>query len=118
MLRKKLKLDENTLTNANPNAESVNNDIPDENPQSQLVTSHLFNKPFWQSLFQIECELNEELKDLKFTSPIAAVYNPLIYAAELHSAYLKKFLHGPKDVILIGMNPGPWGMCQTGVITS
>lgn len=117
MLRKKLKLDINSSTETNKKSDS-NVDETNQNPQTEsLITSQYFIKPFWHRLFQIECELNDELKDLKFSSPVAAVYNPLIYAVELHSAYLKKFLDGPKEVILIGMNPGPWGMCQTGVFS-
>lgn len=119
MLRKKLKVDEdcyipNTLIVERKNeigALGFNQNLP-----SRIVTSPYFEKPYWLKLFEIECELNEEIKDLKFGAPVAAVYNPLIYASELHSAYLKKFLDGPKEVVLIGMNPGPWGMCQTGVI--
>jgi len=43
------------------------------------------------------------------------VYNPLEYAARSHAAYLRRFASGRKDVLLLGMNPGPWGMAQTGV---
>lgn len=50
-------------------------------------------------------------------SPVAicAVYNPTVYARHLHRAYLQRFLTAAPGVIFVGMNPGPWGMCQTGV---
>lgn len=73
--------------------------------------------PIWQQLYQIELKLNAIINLLKFKSPVAAVYNPIDYSAELHCAYLRKFLNIPLSVLFIGMNPGPWGMCQTGVIT-
>jgi len=52
---------------------------------------------------------------LRFESNIAAIYNPLVYAARPHKLYLKLAGPAPKKVIFLGMNPGPWGMAQTGV---
>jgi single-strand selective monofunctional uracil DNA glycosylase len=43
------------------------------------------------------------------------VYNPLDYAWAAHELYLRKFGEGKKRVIFMGMNPGPFGMAQTGV---
>jgi single-strand selective monofunctional uracil DNA glycosylase len=43
------------------------------------------------------------------------VYNPLDYARQPHEAYLARYGAGPKEVLLLGMNPGPFGMAQTGV---
>jgi len=47
--------------------------------------------------------------------PVAFVYNPLDYAWSAHEAYLRKFAQTPKRIIFLGMNPGPFGMAQTGV---
>jgi len=52
---------------------------------------------------------------LKFRPPVAHVYNPLDYAWSAHEQYLRKFGAGQKRVIFLGMNPGPFGMAQTGV---
>jgi single-strand selective monofunctional uracil DNA glycosylase len=52
---------------------------------------------------------------LRFSPPVTYVYNPLDYAAAAHEAYLQRFASPPKDVLFLGMNPGPWGMAQTGV---
>jgi single-strand selective monofunctional uracil DNA glycosylase len=57
----------------------------------------------------------EQLERLQFSPPVACVYNPLDYAWELHKAWLERFGLGPKEVLLVGMNPGPFGMVQTGV---
>jgi single-strand selective monofunctional uracil DNA glycosylase len=46
---------------------------------------------------------------------VACVYNPLEYAWKPHAAYLRRFGASSKRVIFLGMNPGPWGMAQTGV---
>lgn len=89
-------------------------------PSSQTVdkTSPFFDgkMEYWQKMYDIECRLSAELRTISFlSSTISAVYNPIEYAADLHCAYLKKFLNESKSVIFIGMNPGPFGMCQTGV---
>ncbi|SPE59033.1 Uracil-DNA glycosylase superfamily [Verrucomicrobia bacterium] len=52
---------------------------------------------------------------LSFASPVACVYNPLVYAWAPHETYLRKFAQAPKRVVFLGMNPGPFGMVQTGV---
>ena len=59
--------------------------------------------------------LAEELKDLRFAAPVACVYRPLDYAWQAHQRYLERFGRGSKRVVFLGMNPGPFGMVQTGV---
>ena len=56
-----------------------------------------------------------DLEPLRFSEPVTHVYNPLIYARSAHDLYIRRYGWGPKEVILLGMNPGPWGMAQTGV---
>jgi len=55
------------------------------------------------------------MRGLKFAPPVTHVYNPLDYAWAGHEAYVRAYAAGPKRVIFFGMNPGPWGMVQTGV---
>mgnify|MGYP001619344429 FL=1 len=59
--------------------------------------------------------LRREVLRLGFANPVTHVYNPLDYAWEPHARYLERYGRGRKEVILLGMNPGPWGMAQTGV---
>jgi single-strand selective monofunctional uracil DNA glycosylase len=59
--------------------------------------------------------LREALRPLRFAAPITHVYQPLDYAWAAHSAYLERYGSGTRRVVLLGMNPGPWGMAQTGV---
>ncbi|KAF0218360.1 MAG: single-strand selective monofunctional uracil DNA [Geobacteraceae bacterium] len=66
-------------------------------------------------LVQITEELVGELSLLEFSPPVAHVYNPLIYAREPHELYLTRYGAGTKEAVFVGMNPGPWGMAQTGV---
>lgn len=51
---------------------------------------------------------------LHFVTP-THVYNPLHYAWPAHEQFLQRFGAKHGRVLLIGMNPGPWGMAQTGV---
>lgn len=60
-------------------------------------------------------DMCEEVDDLVFAEPVAWVYNPLRYARSLHEQYVRKWGASPRRVLLMGMNPGPWGMAQTGV---
>lgn len=60
-------------------------------------------------------ELSGALAKLTFGAPVTNVYDPTDYARAPHETYLKRFGGGPKEVVFLGMNPGPWGMAQTGV---
>jgi single-strand selective monofunctional uracil DNA glycosylase len=66
-------------------------------------------------LTAISQDLSKSLKPLRFGPPITHVYNPLEYAWIPHARYLDRFGQGHKEVLLVGMNPGPFGMAQTGV---
>jgi len=63
----------------------------------------------------ISRSLVRTLKPLRFKKPVAFVYNPLEYARRSHELYLEKWGGGPREILLLGMNPGPFGMAQTGV---
>ncbi|MCC7385124.1 MAG: single-stranded DNA-binding protein [Deltaproteobacteria bacterium] len=67
------------------------------------------------SLVGIARDLVRALEPLRFAAPITHVYNPLIYAWSPHQQYLERYGRAPKEVLLVGMNPGPFGMAQTGV---
>jgi len=60
-------------------------------------------------------DLLDDLRPLRFNPPISHVYNPLEYARAPYVQYLSRYASRPKEVVLLGMNPGPWGMAQTGV---
>jgi single-strand selective monofunctional uracil DNA glycosylase len=60
-------------------------------------------------------EFAERVDRLKFKPPVTNVYNPLDYAWAPHELYLRKYGNSPKRVVFLGMNPGPFGMVQTGI---
>jgi single-strand selective monofunctional uracil DNA glycosylase len=68
-----------------------------------------------RSLVSSARRLAREVSKLAFLAPVTHVYNPLVYAWQPHRIYLERFGGSPKQVVLVGMNPGPWGMAQTGV---
>jgi single-strand selective monofunctional uracil DNA glycosylase len=66
-------------------------------------------------LAEVASALAAEVDRLAFAPPVTHVYDPLVYAAEPHRRWLDLYGAAPKEVLLVGMNPGPWGMAQTGV---
>ncbi len=59
--------------------------------------------------------LCRDLAPLRFGPPVTHVYNPLEYARRSHDLYLRRFGDSPRRILFLGMNPGPFGMAQTGV---
>jgi single-strand selective monofunctional uracil DNA glycosylase len=67
------------------------------------------------SLIAAALRLSAGVTTLKFGPPVTHVYNPLDYAWRAHELYLRRYGNTPKRVIFLGMNPGPFGMVQTGI---
>lgn len=83
--------------------------MPMHSPQGPLPT------PSAQRLLDAAARLRDALDALHFAPPVAHVYDPLDYAWAGHAAYLSRFGQAPKRIMFLGMNPGPFGMMQTGV---
>ena len=66
-------------------------------------------------LLASERTLVRELARLRFGGPVTHVYNPLEYARRPHEDYVRRYARTPVAALYFGMNPGPWGMAQTGV---
>lgn len=66
-------------------------------------------------LIAIASRLRREVGRLTFGAPVACVYNPLEYAWAPHAEYLERYGNAHASVLLLGLNPGPFGMTQTGV---
>jgi single-strand selective monofunctional uracil DNA glycosylase len=67
------------------------------------------------SLIVAARRLRDAVETLKFAAPVTHVYNPLIYAWRAHEIYLRRYGNNRKRVLFLGMNPGPFGMAQTGI---
>ncbi|MCA9612749.1 MAG: single-stranded DNA-binding protein [Myxococcales bacterium] len=66
-------------------------------------------------LVAIDRALSDAVDALRFAEPVTHVYNPLAYARRPHELYLRRYGSGPKEALFLGMNPGPFGMAQTGI---
>jgi len=66
-------------------------------------------------ILQITDKLCRDLNQITWEAPVHTVYNPLEYAREPYEKYVRLFGAGTDRVLLVGMNPGPWGMAQTGI---
>lgn len=66
-------------------------------------------------LLRASDELCREIARLRFGPPVTHIYNPLEYARESYAEYLRRFGQAPKQAVFLGMNPGPFGMAQTGI---
>ncbi len=66
------------------------------------------------SLVQRTRAFSDQVNDLNFTFS-GYIYNPLTYAWEIHERYLRTYVPMHPDIFFLGMNPGPFGMAQTGV---
>jgi len=60
-------------------------------------------------------DLVADLATLRFGPPVTHVYNPLVYARACWDDYCERYGQGGREVLLVGMNPGPFGMAQIGV---
>lgn len=59
--------------------------------------------------------LNGELRQIDYSPVTDWIYAPLEYAWDVYELYLRTYVHESASVVFIGMNPGPWGMTQTGI---
>lgn len=66
-------------------------------------------------LVPVSRELEKRVAKLEFSAPTAFVYNPLAYARAPNETYLERYGEKRGRVLLLGMNPGPFGMAQTGI---
>jgi single-strand selective monofunctional uracil DNA glycosylase len=67
-----------------------------------------------EEILAIERALSDELARLAFAPPVHTVLDPLTYAWEPHERFVRRYARRGR-ILLLGMNPGPWGMAQTGV---
>ncbi|MCH2162976.1 MAG: single-stranded DNA-binding protein, partial [Phycisphaerales bacterium] len=68
-----------------------------------------------RGMLKIAATLRDEVGELAFSPPVEYVYNPLEYAWKAHREYITRWARPGIEALMLGMNPGPWGMAQTGV---
>lgn len=123
MLRKKLKMsadhaqdvDEKGDGGSCPNPIESEADKTKHESDKELKFSVVFEVEFWEKIWKLEQELAAELLKIEFKNDknIAAIYNPLDYAADVHTNFMRMYLKKAPSILFLGMNPGLFGMCQT-----
>lgn len=114
-LLKKLKL------SIGENPDEQNKHVEDETSRksqyfvSASTSENLQPETISATLLRIELNLADKLKAIEFKKPVDCVYNPLDYAHLTHSMFVEKYCNTSKKILFLGLNPGPWGMAQTGV---
>ncbi|XP_037303928.1 single-strand-selective monofunctional uracil-DNA glycosylase 1 [Pungitius pungitius] len=96
-------------------AELARGDARHEEPAREPLPTPQLQQTAASRFLQVELELNAHLRRLAFSLPVRHVYNPLEYAWDPHRCYVDKFCRAGQSVLFLGMNPGPFGMAQTGV---
>ena len=79
------------------------------------------------NLYQVTADFADALEDLRLPAGVSHAYNPLVYMWGAHQTYLSRYVDlvrdedgeatvtRPRRYLILGMNPGPHGMVQTGV---
>ena len=67
------------------------------------------------AILKATAALRDGTEKLRFEAPVHVTYNPLTYAWNPHEQYVRTYGNGEKGHLFLGMNPGPFGMAQTGV---
>jgi single-strand selective monofunctional uracil DNA glycosylase len=93
-------------------ADGITRPKPNHNLGEPATASPMIPVP---PLIKAARDLATQAEELRFAAPVSHVYNPLVYAWNAHEIYLSRFAATPKEVVFLGMNPGPFGMAQTGV---
>ncbi|CAG5082430.1 Similar to smug1: Single-strand selective monofunctional uracil DNA glycosylase (Xenopus laevis) [Cotesia congregata] len=83
-------------------------DLVDDN--NVFASANIANK-----LLALEYELTKRIELISFDPPVEYVYSPIDYAISVHANFLQKYCHTTKKILFLAMNPGPWGMSQTGI---
>lgn len=81
------------------------------------ICPHFYKPPgVPEDLLTLDKQTIKKMDVLKFDKKkVQYVYNPVDYAYAGYSRYVRKYLKSSKKILFVGLNPGPYGMCQTGI---
>jgi single-strand selective monofunctional uracil DNA glycosylase len=68
-----------------------------------------------EDFLKVAARLRDDCEALAPEPPVAYVYDPLVYAWGPYEQYLRRYARPRPEAVFFGMNPGPFGMLQTGV---
>lgn len=85
------------------------------NTEKKYAYSNTKHTDISEDFLDLIDELNLALEQFNMPATVHCVYNPTIYARRTFEMYIRKYCNTKKPIMYFGMNPGPWGMSQTGV---
>ncbi|CAK9822325.1 Single-strand selective monofunctional uracil DNA glycosylase [Anthophora retusa] len=103
------------LIDVKPKTLEISSQSNPEIDNSNAVKGYATVEDIAEQLLSVEKNLAAELGSITFHLPVEYVYSPLEYAFNIHTMYVQKYCSTVKKILFLGMNPGPWGMSQTGV---
>ncbi|CAG9854501.1 unnamed protein product [Phyllotreta striolata] len=99
-----------------PDLSTSTSNIPET---EQTCTENEGPQTFEDQILNLHKELTEGINSLdilpRLSPPIEYIYNPLDYAFNIYESYIRKYCKTTKKIVMVGLNPGAFGMCQTGV---
>ena len=72
-------------------------------------------EPLKQAARRLSAVCDKAITSLEKAEAVAHATNPLDYAWDHHVQFIEQWGGLGATTLLLGMNPGPWGMAQTGV---
>ena len=79
------------------------------------MINEIDSKSIATKMMEIEEQLCRDIQRLELDPKVTHVYNPIEHAKVTHEMFLKMYNNSEKKTLFLGMNPGPWGMIQTGI---
>ncbi len=98
----------------------IKNEVCQAESPKDTVSDHGRKRDIADSIIFIEQTQCSQLLSIDYChrrpqANVTHVYNPLNYASIPHSKFVKQFGNSKRKILFLGMNPGPYGMAQTGV---
>ncbi|XP_017795991.1 PREDICTED: single-strand selective monofunctional uracil DNA glycosylase [Habropoda laboriosa] len=101
--------------NVKPKRMQISSENNPERDNNSAIRNDAALEDIADQLLSLERNLAVELGKITFHLPVEYIYSPLEYAFNIHTMYVQKYCSTVKKILFLGMNPGPWGMSQTGV---
>lgn len=94
----------------------VKEELSEDAGKSALAVPAPISLTIAEKFLALELRLCDVLHRVQFPAPVTHIYNPLEYAIVPHRQYVTMYCTTTKDILFLGINPGPFGMAQTGVM--
>ncbi|XP_034941270.1 single-strand selective monofunctional uracil DNA glycosylase [Chelonus insularis] len=107
-----IKINHDNKSSVVNNHQHLEDDVDDD---TNLIELSFALADIPSKLLALEYELTKRIEHITFGPPVEYIYSPIEYALSVHSNFLQKYCRTTKKILFLAMNPGPWGMSQTGI---